>query len=140
MLTNEDYIEIQDELRKINIDSLLKDYYGDGQGLAGWGDFYGRATMGIRGALIDAEKGLFPSTHLEKIGNGGNRCVVTFGTLNGNYGHFVRSLSKGLKATGFDGYLRIIGLVVSPILRDVRSVMRVSLIVLRSFCYRKLIN
>ena len=42
---------------------------------------------------------------LEKIGEGSENCVVTYASWNGNYPHFIYSLLKGLRESGFHGYI-----------------------------------
>ena len=104
-LSNEDWIQIQEQLRKINTTALLKDYYDPKEDLSTFEDFLQRISRGVNQVLIDPEKGFYPIKQLKKIGEGGPRCIVTCAPYNHVYPHFVRSLEKGLEQQGFNGHL-----------------------------------
>jgi len=104
-LSNEEYINVQKELRKINIEPLVKKWYEGHPNLVPLQDFYNRCSTGKNQILIDEEKGFFPIQKLEKIGRGGSSCIVTYASYNGFYPHFLRSFLKELKASGFNGYI-----------------------------------
>lgn len=107
-LTNEDYVEVQSQLRSIKIEPLLRSLYVEGclkPGFTGFDDFYGRCHKCIQQNLIDVEKGLYPTKELVKIGNGGDRCIVSCGPLSGKYPQYIKSLIQGLKDVGFNGHL-----------------------------------
>ncbi len=95
------YESVQEELKRIDIPRIVNQYYREG--LMPVEGFYGRIGTGIRGNLI--QEGMKTEAVLEKIGEGGPDCVVTYATINGRYPLFVRSLVKGLKKSGFNGYV-----------------------------------
>ena len=84
---------------------MLRPFYPENQGYAEFVEFHHRMGIGLRGKFVDLDKGLYPVAQLEKIGEGGDNCVVTYASFNANYPLFVRSLVKGLKAAGFNGYI-----------------------------------
>lgn len=104
-MTHADYEELQKELRAINIDPLLHELYPKDQGYAIFGDFHRRCIRGIKGTLIDSEKGWFPVKELVKIGKGSDRCIVVYSSYDSKYPGFVASFPKALEDCGFNGYL-----------------------------------
>jgi hypothetical protein len=112
--TNEDYINIQQQLNNKNIDALLSKLYSPVNKFYDLSDFKKRISRGITQKLIDISNNLLPTKTLHKIGNGGNKrncfvCCVPFKhEINGNEhnGRFVASqqILKSLEEVGFNGY------------------------------------
>lgn len=104
-ITNEDYINIQKQLRAIDIIPLLRKLYPENQGYTTFEDFKSRCTRGLTQNLIDPEKGLFPTKNLEKIGNGSDMCIVSCCTsFDGIHPKLIKDIPKALKECGFNGY------------------------------------
>lgn len=103
-LTHEDYLSVQNKLRQINIAPLLKELYGENSDLIPLEEFNRRCTRGITQTLIDAEKQHFPVKKLEKIGNGGDLCIVNCCPYNGDYPNLIQAIPKTLQDIGFNGY------------------------------------
>ncbi|MCY3974569.1 MAG: hypothetical protein OXF02_03380 [Simkaniaceae bacterium] len=86
-----------------------------------FGDFLGRVSTGTqRTTMIDESRGLYPERGLIRIGSGGNRCVVTYGSFDPvescredlhpdwdgrTYAHCIDKMVKSLENKGFNGYL-----------------------------------
>lgn len=106
-LTNEDYLSIQQNLRKIDISDLLHQRYDHlGEGYTTYEDFYGRCMKGAHQVLIDQKKKLFPTRVFRKLGQGGDEnCIVCAVPHSGKYPHYVRTLEKKLEQVGYNGYL-----------------------------------
>ncbi len=115
-LSIEDYREIQQKLQQIDIRPFVEDLYPNPlprkfsllpwrSSLATKEDFYNRISKALHQTLIDPEKGLFPSKQLIKIGQGGNRCIVSYATFNGLYIDLLKKLPQALEKTGFNGYV-----------------------------------
>jgi hypothetical protein len=106
-LTFNDYIEVQNQIRDIDILSILQKLYGK-PGELEWivdlNDFENRCSKGINQILIDPENNLYPERNLIKIGKGGDRCLVCCAPLAGQYPDFVKSLIKELESKKFNGY------------------------------------
>lgn len=103
-LANEDYIAVQEKLRKINLDPLLEQLYVPDQGLDPLADFKRRCIRGVTQVLIDPENGLYPVKKLEKIGNGSDMCIVNCCPYNGEYHKLIQDIPKALQDVGFNGY------------------------------------
>lgn len=104
-ISNEDYVNIQKQLRTINVDALLREKYaGTLPGTIEFKDLYGRCVKGIRQMLIDPDQNFFPLVRLEKIGNGGKNCIVTCGPYSGVYADLIKQKKAQLEETGFNGY------------------------------------
>lgn len=111
-LTNEDYINIQNQTKQIDIASLVKKLFeATPPGSTPYEDFLRRCANGVRLVLIDPENKLFPTTKLEKIGEGGDRCVICYASYNHMFMYknntFAKSLEaipEALKTAGFNGY------------------------------------
>lgn len=103
-VTNGDYIEIQKQLRTIDIRPLLKKLYVPDQGYTTLEDFEGRTSRGIRRVLIDPAKGLYPIAKLEKMGEGGDCCIVSCAPYDGVRSAMLAAIPEALRATGFNGY------------------------------------
>jgi hypothetical protein len=103
-LTHEDYIEVQQKLRAIDIRPLLEELYVPNQGLQDISDFASRTSRGIRRVLIDPEKGLYPKKKLEKMGCGGECCIVSCAPFDGVRNICLEGIQEALRLTGFNGY------------------------------------
>jgi hypothetical protein len=103
-ISNEDYVTIQEELRKVNIEPLLEALYPKSQGFADFGDFLSRCSRGLRQTLIDEERGLLPLAKFEKINKGGPWCIVTSIPQNEKYINFAEAIPNALRESSFDGY------------------------------------
>ena len=66
-VTNEDYIEIQRQLREINIISLINNLYMENKGYNAIQGFLYRSSRGIRRVLIDPKMGSFRFSILRKL-------------------------------------------------------------------------
>jgi hypothetical protein len=114
-LTNEDLVEVQNQLQKINLKPVLNDFYPSSppkKSLFQWKtplatkeDFLNRISKSLQQTYINIEKGQIPSSHLVKINKGGDHCIVCYVSFNGKYSNLIESLPKHLEKTGFNGYL-----------------------------------
>jgi len=102
--TPEEWQVLQDTLQSLDLVPLLQQIYPVDQGYTTFDDFLIRCSRGIRQILIDPEKGLFPKKCLEKIGEGGDLCIVSYASYNGFYSEFVEANAVALEAVGFNGY------------------------------------
>jgi hypothetical protein len=106
-LTEEDYLQIQKILpsKQAQLEKMVRGMYPtDRQGYTTPDDFVGRCLRGVYQVLIDPEKGWFPEVKLEKIGSGGDRCIVTSVPYLRNYAELARAKVKQLQDVGFNGY------------------------------------
>lgn len=103
-ITDDDYINIQQQIRSINIEPLLKELYPENQGYTSFQDFQNRCTKGLRQTLIDLEKGFFPKKSLQKIGLGGDMCFVSCCPYDGIHPELMKAIPEALKTLGFNGY------------------------------------
>ena len=115
--TREDYINIQEQLNKKNIDSILENLYDTQKDkFYIFDDLKTRITRGIRQVIIDPSNDLLPMKKLYKIGNGGDQrnCFVSCTPFitNGNQknGRFIASqqIVKSLEEVGFNGYFYLL--------------------------------
>ncbi len=104
-LTDEDYLEIQRQLREINVDPLIESMYPKGEDFTHYEDIYARCVHGLKQKLIDPEKNNTPIQSLEKINEGSDMCFVSCVPFSGKYVALVQSLAGELKKLGFNGYL-----------------------------------
>lgn len=100
---NEDYLNIQKQLRSVNISSTLLQLDNE-SGQFPVGNFWGRCASGLHLGLIEPNRGCFPIERLEKIGKGGDMCIVSYASYNRNYPALIKSLPQALEATGFNGH------------------------------------
>lgn len=122
-LTNEDYIEIQSQLRKIDIEPLLASLYPHNQGYLPLEGFYKRCSKGLKQVLIDPVRGLYPIMKLEKIGEGGDNCIVSCAPYNDLYPSFINAIPEALQKCGFNGYfLYLVGGFPNPTGREIQYV------------------
>ncbi len=103
-LTNEDYIEVQKKLQNIDVEPIVKKFYGNSNKYTNYDALLSRISRGASQTLIDLEKGFVPEVHLEKIGNGGNRCIVSCVPFNRIYPDLIRTIPQALEKVGFNGY------------------------------------
>jgi len=104
-LTNEDYVELQQRLRAVNIRPLLEEMYVPDVGMTTLEDLEDRCTRGLTQILIDPEKGWLPSVSFVQIGKGGDACFVTCVPFNRNYPAYIPFIAEQLGKVGFNGYL-----------------------------------
>jgi hypothetical protein len=102
--THEDWQVLQQKLRMIDLAPLLQQNYPQDQGYTTFEDFLQRCSRGIRQTFIDPAKGLFPQKSLEKIGEGGDLCIVSYASYDGLYPEFIQANAIALEAVGFNGY------------------------------------
>jgi hypothetical protein len=103
-LTDADYVEVQNLLRAIDLDPLLQQNYVTSAHYTSFDDLKHRCTRGVKQTLIDPEKGLFPMLRLEKIGKGGDRCLVSRISYEPRYMSAVTTIANALEEQGFNGY------------------------------------
>ena len=111
-LTIEDYVEVQKQLQMINPSSLVQEMHAMSGNVMQVEIFEARCNHGIKQTIIDVEKDLIPHWKLEKIGKGGDRCIVSYVPFAGNelgrsisnYVNSIETILEALKATGFNGY------------------------------------
>ena len=103
-LTNADYVDIQNKMRGIDFSSLIETYYPNNGNFSEKKYFERRMRVGIGAVLIDEEKELLPQVIFEKIGNGGNCCVVSYASYNRKYPELLKDILAALTSTGFNGY------------------------------------
>ncbi len=115
-LTHEDYVIAQKMLREIDIHAILHQSFPNPtpSTMCSYHEYMVRCGRCLRQVLIDEERGWFPKAELIKIGQGGDRCVVTsvsFETpLEGHPEPTIRarmaaSIQEALESAGFNGYL-----------------------------------
>lgn len=63
-----------------------------------------RMNVGIGAILIDEKNHLYPQVIFEKIGTGGNCCVVSYASYNRIYPELLKDIPSKLRSTGFNGY------------------------------------
>ncbi len=111
-LTAEDFIHVQNLLRKVDIHPILGSLYAecDPSRVTPYGDFWSRSARGLQQELINPEKNLYPKQELFKIGLGGDGCVVCcapfsiVGRENGTRAQLAATIKEALSNTGFNGY------------------------------------
>ncbi len=122
-MAHRDYIELQKLLRSKgdDLEHLLRGLYPIDKGYTTHEDFCGRCMRGIHQVLIDPEKGLFPELQLEKIGKGGDCCIVTWCSFTNKYVEFIKSNIEQLHRIGFNGhYLYMIGGYPNPTGKEIQ--------------------
>lgn len=120
-LTNEDFIEVQRQLRQINLHHVLHHNWRDDGSYSNYMDFWIRCSRGTRQEFISLERGFYPKQELIKIGEGGNRCIVCCAPYRiveedpGTRARLAGKLAEALSQTGFNGYfLSLIGGFPNP--------------------------
>lgn len=92
---------LQEKLRGLELESCVRSLHRDPFDYA---DFYLRISRGKTQTLIDPDKGFFPIRCYQKIGNGGDRCIVSYATFDRNYFHSIQANALALESVGFHGY------------------------------------
>ena len=113
-LTEADWIQMQNELKKINIFDLVEAAYPkEISSKTTWfskpdikkkSDFIGRIRRGVNQVMIDPAKNKLPQKKLIQINQGGDCCIVSFASYNGTYAEKLETIPKDLEKTGFQGY------------------------------------
>ena len=112
-LSTEHYIEAQEKLRAIDINPTLDNLYpkktpftwpGQRPEIQKKQDFQGRMSRGIRQTLINLPEGKKPEKKLIQINKGGDCCIVSFASYDGNYTKLLEAIPETLKKTGFNGF------------------------------------
>ncbi len=111
-LTFDDYIEVQEKLRQIEIFDVLDDRYPSSWRQQKWfvkrviyEDFAARLYRGLVQTMIDPQLGLYPEKGVVEINGGGEDCIVLFASLDRVYPGYVRSLIEALEEVGYCGYV-----------------------------------
>lgn len=93
-------------LQNIDVSRLLHRLYSNYplKGLS-FESFLKRCTTGINQKLINREKGQFPIANLEKIGKGGEWCIVSSAPYDNIRNIFLAGLVKQLHNIDFNGYV-----------------------------------
>lgn len=125
-LTHDDLLRIQEILqsKQAQLEILVKSLYPtDRRGYATQNDYIGRCLRGVHQILIDPKKGWYPEVKLEKIGNGGDRCIVTCVPYLNKYPELAREKTEHLRKTGFNGYyFYMVGGYPNPTGREIQYV------------------
>jgi len=103
-LSRADYMEVQALLRKIDLEPVLRENFVADAQYTNFNDLEVRCCRGVKQVLIDPENNEFPVRHLEKIGNGGDSCIVCYVSLNPEYIARVKAIPEALREVGFNGY------------------------------------
>jgi len=102
--SHEDYELLQARLQQISIDKIVSDYYESDEPLAEVDLYRFRLSQGTRQVLIEVSNNLLPIVKLEKIGKGGDCCLVSYATYNRIYPELLLSIKDALEESGFNGY------------------------------------
>jgi len=123
ILDNQDYVDVQKQLRALDIRSVLDELYPQNQGYTTFEDFLSRCSRGTEQILIDSQKGLFPTQKLIKIGQGSDNCFTCCVPYDGVRSKLIDSFIKSLEATGFNGYfLYLMGGFPNPTGREIKYI------------------
>lgn len=123
IITEEDFINIQNLLKAIDIKPVIEKLYIPDAGYTTLQDFYGRCSKGVKQVLLDPERHSIPSLQLVKIGSGSEMCIVSTVPFNKKYISLIKSIPENLEATGFNGYfLYQIGGFPNPSGREIQYV------------------
>lgn len=114
-ISEQDYIDIQEKLKLINIQSFVDDFYPKSppkklfqpwaSSIATKEDFCARISKALDQNLIDKEKKQSPIKKLIKINQGGSNCIVCYASFNGKYQELIQNLPIELEKVGFNGYV-----------------------------------
>lgn len=99
-----DYERLQSKLRQIQTDKILDHYYDGEVPLLGKELYRLRIAEGARQVMIDPSKNQYPVVMLEKIGKGGDSCIVSYASYNRIYPELLDSIKDALEEVGFNGY------------------------------------
>ncbi len=119
-LTHDDYIYIQNELRKKNIGPLIEELYEEAKSIYGrkradLGYFYVNCSRFMHRTFIDPSTNRFPRVELIQINEGGDNCVVSSAPYEIEYPELLLNQIESLKHTGFNGYfLMFLGAYPNP--------------------------
>lgn len=103
----EDYQHLQDKLRKVSIAPIIKMLFEEclpRENYTYYEDFLYRCTRGTHQKMVDVGEGVYPEVRLEKLGRGGDQCIVCYVSLNGGYTKLLDSVIENLKKMRFNGY------------------------------------
>ncbi len=128
-ISEKEYEEIQTQLRKIDLEPFLTDFYPKNppkKFLKPWSssiatkeDFSRRISKALSQNLITKDKS--PIKELIKVNAGGDNCIVCYVTLNGKYEALIQNLLKELEKTGFNGHvLYMIGGFPNPTGKEIQ--------------------
>jgi hypothetical protein len=103
---------VQKQIQSIDLTAKLQELYVPDQGFTGFANFEARCLRGIKQTIVNTDKGLIPVRKLEKIGSGGDRCIVCYAPFSinewgrdvGSFAEHIQSNVAALEATGFNGY------------------------------------
>lgn len=104
-ISAEEYLYIQEKLREIDIIPLLQKLYPKKGKYLNFKEFEGRCSVGINQKLINIEKDQIPIQKLEKVGSGGDYCIVSCAPYDDNRNILLEGLVQSLHKTGFNGYI-----------------------------------
>ncbi len=106
LVTDLDYVEIQGKLKKIDLLRVVDAFYPNDSSkeYSSKERFKYRMSVGMRATLVDPKKGLYSRIVFEKIGKGGNCCVVSYASYDRGYPEYLLDILAALKNTGFNGY------------------------------------
>lgn len=104
VLTIDDYKDIQTKMKLIDFSAMIDRFYPDCGNFSERCFFERRMGVGINAVLVDEEKGFLPEIIFEKIGNGGDNCVVSYASYNRSYPQLLKDILPALIASGFNGY------------------------------------
>lgn len=125
-LSHEDFIQIQEILlaKQKDLGVLVRKLYPtEKPGYLPLEDFMGRCLRGVRQILIDPTQGWLPEVRLEKINEGGDRCIVTSVPYLRQYPELARSKVEQLRKVGFNGYyLYFVGGYPNPSGKEIQYV------------------
>jgi hypothetical protein len=108
--TFDEYINIQEQLKNKNIDSIIELLYPPKNNFYKLWDFKRRITRGINQKIIDISSNKLPTKNLYKIGDGGNGkncivCCTPFANLDDNTRLIAsQQILKSLHHVNFNGY------------------------------------
>lgn len=126
----DDYMNIQSQLKSIDISSLISNHYEEYSNL-GEGDtrrfscdsFYRRCSVGTNWTFFDLKQGRLPQKKLCKINNGGDCCIVCVSSYSRLYPELMLSNIFWLKKSGFNGfYLYFLGEYPNPTGKEIQYI------------------
>jgi hypothetical protein len=106
--TYNDYINIQNKLKKKNIDIFLKELYSENMNTT-FEEIKRRVTKGITLDIIDKSNNIIiPTIQVYKIGNGGDNCFVCYTSLFNDRFDKSQNIIDSFKKNNFDGYFLLL--------------------------------
>lgn len=107
--TNEELNEIQNMLRKKDIDFIIEQEFRDN---FKWGFVHvkDRCTRGLTQTIIDLSNNILPTKNLFKVGDGGDgkNCIVCSTPLSNDRYYFSQSILQSLEEVGFNGHFYLL--------------------------------